>query len=171
MDHGPSNSPTQVTVTSVPPSGPPSNTFPPLHFVSPNSAGASSSSFRSIPVCSEQGSFSKRGRDDSDSVSAASSISSNVLIPAFPVATQSATKRQRPVGYTVPRQVAKNTLLATMGSLATAPGGAPGIGNNNSNMQVQFRRQLSGSKLDSFIGQHDSMDVDDTDSRPRSMSF
>src|SRR3569623_1301819 len=136
------NSPSHVTV-AVPSTGPPSNSFPPVLFVSPNSSGASNNSFKSLRVCSEYGS-SKRGRDDSDSISAASSISSHVPIPAPVIpAGQQTFKRSRAVGYTAPRHVAKNTLLATMGSLAAAPCPQDPSGNT----RVQFRRQLSGSKL------------------------
>jgi hypothetical protein len=92
-----------------------------------------------------------------------------------------AAKRSRLATYTPPRQVPKNTFLATMGSLAVAAASVPpssaGIGaatsNNGSVARVPIRRQLSGSKLEGFLGNHDSMEVDESadGTRPRSMSF
>jgi hypothetical protein len=97
-------------------------------------------------------------------------------------AQQQPAKRSRLATYTPPRNPTKNTnLLAAMGSLAAAAPAAAEPPKNSSGAatsfggmaRVPFRRQLSGSRLEGFLGNHDSMDVDESgaDSRPRSMSF
>jgi hypothetical protein len=72
-------------------------------------------------------------------------------------------KRSRPNNYEEARTV-KPSILTALGSLA-------GGGQGGSNATVPLRRRLSGGALDEFIGGHDNMDMDTTDSRPRSMSF
>ena len=72
-------------------------------------------------------------------------------------------KKSRPNNYRAAREV-KPSILTAMGSLV---GGAQ-VG---SNISVSHRRQLSGGQLEDFLGGHDNMDMDVTDSRPRSMSF
>jgi hypothetical protein len=100
---------------------------------------------------------------------------------------QQPAKRSRLATYTPPRNPTKNAnLLAAMGSLAAgaATAAAAGQPKNSSGaktgvggmVRVPFRRQLSGSRLEGFLGNHDSMDVDESgvasaESRPRSMSF
>jgi hypothetical protein len=97
---------------------------------------------------------------------------------------QQPSKRSRLATYTPPRNPTKNAnLLAAMGSLAAGAataaaaeqpknsGAASSVGGM---VRVPFRRQLSGSRLEGFLGNHDSMDVDESggaESRPRSMSF
>jgi len=170
----------------------------PVHFISPTSSATSCLSTQSHSC---GGSFAttgansdhsnpKRGRDDSDSHSESGNSFQAAAVAPPPVAQShqqlheqqqqqqqqqpaAAMKRTRANNYIAPKQVAKNSLLASMGSLAV-PAAAAGFGGNNNDpagRRVQFRRQLSGSKLESFIGNHDSMDVDKDESRPRSMSF
>jgi hypothetical protein len=77
-------------------------------------------------------------------------------------------KKVRDNNYIAPRQV-PNSLISSMGSLV---GGSTSMGLQNNNLRVHMRRQLSGSQLDSFLGDHDAMDVErPAESRPRSMSF
>jgi hypothetical protein len=100
---------------------------------------------------------------------------------------QQPAKRTRLATYTPPRNPTKNAnLLAAMGSLAAGPataaateppknGGGAALSAGGM-IRVPFRRQLSGSRLEGFLGNHDSMDVDESgaasaESRPRSMSF
>ena len=76
-------------------------------------------------------------------------------------------KKSRPNNYIAPR-VVPTTFTSTMGSLVK---NGANTGMQKSNTRVQLRRQLSGGKLDAYLGSDDSMDVDNSDSRPRSMSF
>lgn len=136
-----------------------------FHYVSPVSSSSYHSN-TSIPAHSDH-SF-KRCRDaDSDSiVSDSSVILQQAILPAQP---STVPKKSRGNAYIAPRQVDKKSLLSTMGSLAQ--GAAMNANAASGNLRIQFRRQLSGGKLDGFIGvDHDAMDVDN-DARPRSMSF
>jgi hypothetical protein len=72
-------------------------------------------------------------------------------------------KRSRPNNYEAARNI-KPSILTALGSLA-------GGGQGGSNASVPLRRRLSGGAVEEFIGGHDNMDMDTTDSRPRSMSF
>jgi hypothetical protein len=145
----------------------------------------------------------KRGRNDAPPPSAASDSGASIAAasyptlpsiqqpqlrlppptagpPPIPEVQQQAAKRSRLATYTPPRQVPKNTFLSAMGSLAVAGAGANGPPSAAANgdggggaARVPVRRQLSGSKLEGFLGNHDCMEVDEsTDAtRPRSMSF
>mmetsp|Transcript_115010 Transcript_115010/g.171897 ORF Transcript_115010/g.171897 Transcript_115010/m.171897 type:complete len:150 (+) Transcript_115010:309-758(+) len=110
----------------------------------------------------------KRGRDG-DGVG--NSQAQHLGMPAQPTPQQAqapasppvSNKRSRPNNYEAARTV-KPSILTALGSLA-------GGGQGDSNTTVPLRRRLSGGALDEFIGGHDNMDMDTTDSRPRSMSF
>lgn len=136
-----------------------------VHFVSPDS-GANTHSISAVSDHSI-----KRFRNDSES----SDVSSySICQPA----QQQATKKSRGNAYVAPRKVPKS-FVSEVGSLAAATVAQDTRGLNStgtstlgsSMMRVHLRRQLSGGKLDPFLGDHDAMDVDASDSRPRSMSF
>lgn len=96
------------------------------------------------------------------------SWSTVAMTPTAVVSPQASShKRSRPNHYQPPRQVPPSVTSA-MGSLV---GGSM----QQSNVSVQLRRQLSGSRLDQYIGNHDRMEEDNTvgtaSLRPRSMSF
>jgi hypothetical protein len=96
-------------------------------------------------------------------------------------AYSSLTKRTRPNTYIAPREVGK-TFNNQVGSIAAAfvvncqqQNQQQQQPNTTGFPRINIRRQLSGSKIESFLsgssGEHnDSMDVDES-SRPRSMSF
>jgi hypothetical protein len=73
-------------------------------------------------------------------------------------------KRARSFNYRVPHTI-PTTLISTMGTLATT------TTTSSSNLRVHLRKQLSGSKMEQFLGNHDAMDVEPVETRPRSMSF
>jgi hypothetical protein len=98
-----------------------------------------------------------------------------------------ACKRSRPNEYLAPRTI-KNTFLSTMGSLVAhqqqratqntatphhqqhhRPGTAAAT--TTFERHVPLRRQLSGGKLEPYLGNHDAMEVESSDSRPRRMSL
>lgn len=78
-------------------------------------------------------------------------------------AQQLAPKKLRNNTYMAPRCLPP-TFTSQTGSLVVA-------NNGNDPRQVGFRRQLSTSKIEVFLGDHDAMDVDTETTRPRSMSF
>jgi hypothetical protein len=153
-------------------------TIPDIHYVSPGSASNSNTATVGSVAST------KRYRDDSDAscgslVSATSTILCRTVPPAPFVHAQAqqlqslrqqlpprqaqqpsqpVSKKSRENTYIAPRKVPKS-LISSMGSLA----GGPGL----------MRRQLSGSNIDPYLGDHDSMDVESAadSSRPRSMSF
>lgn len=84
---------------------------------------------------------------------------------APPPPPSSTTKKSRTNTYRAAREV-KPSILTAMGSLA----GASQVG-SRLGLSVPLRRQLSGGNLEEYLGGHDKMDMDVTDSRPRSMSF
>lgn len=107
---------------------------------------------------------SKRCRDEDESEAHNGHVSHSAIpIPVQP--NLHSPKRNRLNAYHAPRIVPKS-FTSTMGSLA-----AGGGGHEKSGLRVHNRRQLSGSKLDEYLGDHDSMDVDTTEAKPRSMSF
>jgi hypothetical protein len=131
------------------------------HFVSPNQAANDgydmiSSAVASAVVCASMPFISdhpeKRERDDG--------CNSTQHIP---VARPSAQKKSRRNTYVAPRHVPA-TFTGQMGSLVVTK-------NINDPRQVGFRRQLSSSKIEGFLGDHDAMEVDTETTRPRSMSF
>ena len=125
------------------------------HFVSPTSSAAS--------VGGPHSDHSKRGRREEQSES-----SDDSTAPVQP-ALQSP-KKTRCNTYIAPRTV-PNSFINSMGTLVAPVPAAPSGG--SSNLRVHMRRQLSGGKIESFLGDHDAMDVDTTSesTRPRSMSF
>lgn len=152
------------------PPAPPQQQQAHMNFVSPSSSATSTLSTFS---CHSHGTTKsdhsvKRGRDQHESDSCVSDSDSFYQPP--PQQSSSPAKRTRQNAYIAPTQVDPKSLLSQMGSLAAAPSSST---NNNSNLRVQFRRQLSGSNLESFFlgNSHDSMDVDTNDTRPRRMSF
>jgi hypothetical protein len=95
----------------------------------------------------------------------------------------SATKKQRPNGYIAPKQI-PDSFTSRVGShvvasanMRASTGAMNAAGSNHPNDQVPkqviFRRQLSSGKIECFLhgDNHDSMDVETAESRPRSMSF
>jgi len=76
---------------------------------------------------------------------------------------QATPKKKRSNAYIAPRQV-PSTFTSQMGSLVVSK-------DSNSQQRVGFRRQLSSSKIEAFLGDHDAMDVEPESTRPRSMSF
>jgi len=115
-----------------------------------------------ILFSSKASDHSKRGRDDSES-DGTYSCSTETTVPI------ALSKRTRDISYIAPRKI-PNTFTSAVGSLAVSSMGSGG-GTLDRNRRVSFRRQLSGSKVESFLGgDHDAMDVE-TETRPRSMSF
>lgn len=104
-----------------------------------------------MPTVSEH--LVKRERSDLD-----------IFARQIPVEQQSASKKTRSNIYIPPRQI-PISFTSQVGSLA--------VGSTRSNdlNQVGFRRQLSSSKIECFLGDHDAMDVDMETTRQRSMSF
>jgi hypothetical protein len=136
-----------------------------LPYVSP--ASASSTQYMSVTSCHESLSLSvasdhsKRGRDDSESESYSLP---DILGPV------SLSKKTRENAYIAPRKVPQ-TFTSTVGTLATCSASDRGRG-GGIDRRVHFRRQLSVSKVESFLdGDHNAMDVDTSETRPRSMSF
>ena len=113
----------------------------------------------------------KRDRNVSDSEEsvAAATVVTQPTDPA-----ESSSKRSRGNAYIAPRTVPK-TLVSVMGSLAPMPTcgalastqGSTG----SSGIERVGTRRLSGGNIHDFLGDHDAMDVDNSDARPRSMSF
>lgn len=101
----------------------------------------------------------KRHREDDDSWATVA------MTPMVVSPHGSSHKRSRSNNYQPPRQVPPSVTSA-MGSLV-------GGSTQHNPLSVQLRRQLSGSRLDQYIGNHDRMEVDAVTSlqRPRSMSF
>jgi hypothetical protein len=160
-----------------------SSHYPASAYVSPASACPSAS------LSSASDHSVKRDRDDSH----------HIQLPLAPPA-MSAAKRARSSEYR-PAVKVPTTLISTMGTLAGCPqsvvmpmsaggvsaaaaamvgggssspvtvaGGMPAVV-VHSNLRVHLRRQLSGSKVEQFLGDHDAMDIESADVRPRSMSF
>jgi hypothetical protein len=70
-----------------------------------------------------------------------------------------------------PPSVGTSTRSTSTGTSSSATTSASNL-SSNPNLRVHLRRQLSGGQLDPFLGgDHDEMDVEAADSRPRSMSF
>jgi hypothetical protein len=84
---------------------------------------------------------------------------------APPLPASSTPKKFRSNTYRAAREV-KPSILTAMGSLAGASQAGSRLG-----LSVPLRRQLSGGNLEEYLAGHDNMDMDVTDSRPRSMSF
>jgi hypothetical protein len=84
---------------------------------------------------------------------------------APPPTPSSTPKKSRSNTYRAAREV-KPSILTAMGSLAGVSQAGSRLG-----LSVPLRRQLSGGNLEEYLGAHDNMDMDVTDSRPRSMSF
>lgn len=112
-------------------------------------------------------------------------LNQSFAVPVDPVddsSRPSSSKKSRPNNYIAPKVVAK-TYNSEVGSLALAgavkhlppqhlpPQHFPSHGGSNG-FRFNLRRQLSGSKIESFLsnGEQDSMEVDDS-TKPRSMSF
>lgn len=140
----------------------------------------SSCATSSMSVVSERNTaMVKRDRNDQDcyyySLSSSSSLHYNVP-PPLTQQLESASKKTRHNGYIAPRQIPA-TFTSQVGSLAVGNSAISGnstitAGGNNDMRQVGFRRQLSSSKIECFLGgDHDAMDVDADTPRPRSMSF
>jgi len=122
------------------------------HFVTPTSSA----------IGMHSSDHSKRGREDHSE----SSVDSTAAAPLPVQPTLQSPKKTRNNAYIAPRTV-PNSFISSMGTLV-APAAVPG-----SNLRVHMRRELSGGKIESFLGDHDAMDVDTTSetTRPRSMSF
>lgn len=90
-----------------------------------------------------------------------------VVCEETPLVSVTPQKKARSSTYEAPR-VVKPSILTAMGTLAA--NGAPGPISGGS---VPVRRRLSGGNLEEFLGTHHdhNMDMDTSDSRPRSMSF
>lgn len=119
-------------------------------FVSPTSSGTSLSSSDST----------KRGREDGANNT---QHQDPVLAPPF----LPPDKKSRANNYIAPHTY-PNTFTSTMGTLVSSHAS---LNWSSSLRSVPLRRQLSGSQLESFLGDHDDMDVDVSEQRPRSMSF
>jgi hypothetical protein len=119
-----------------------------------------------LPVTVSQ----KRGRGD-DSRPSLPAYTCYAPVPvqpteeAPPPPLSSTPKKSRPNTYRAAREV-RPSILTAMGSLAGASQAGSRLG-----LSVPLRRQLSGGNLEEYLGGHDKMDTDMTDSRPRSMSF
>jgi hypothetical protein len=166
-----------------------------LNYLTPSPAGSSLPSF---PYHHHQHAYDshlstpKRGRTESESTTyetAPNTCYQHAEIQQPLALPQSSSKKSRANNYIASRPVTKS-LISTMGSLAGPP---PCVStstrsdsnstsssatacasnlSNNPNLRVHLRRQLSGGQLDPFLGgDHDDMDVEPADSRPRSMSF
>lgn len=97
----------------------------------------------------------------------------------------SAAKKQRPNGYIAPKQIPDSftsrvgSHLVVGGNMRSSTGTSSmsAAGSHHPNDQVpklvNFRRQLSSGKIECFLNgdNHDSMDVETAETRPRSMSF
>jgi hypothetical protein len=95
----------------------------------------------------------------------------------------SATKKQRLNGYIAPKQIPDSftsrvgSHVVGGGSMRAATGSVSVAGSHHPNdpapKQVLLRRQLSSGKIECFLNgdNHDSMDVETAETRPRSMSF
>ena len=84
-------------------------------------------------------------------------------------------KKKRSNHYIAPREIAKtyNSEIGSLAAAAATQATQQQQGNNLlGNMRLNLRRQLSGSKIESYLsnGCDEGMDIDDC-SRPRSMSF
>jgi hypothetical protein len=173
----------------------PSPSVTPSTYLTPSPAGSSLPTF---PHHHYQHSYDshlstpKRGRTDSESTTyeTTPNIYYQHAEMQQPLALpQSSSKKSRANNYIASRPVTKS-LISTMGSLAGPPpcvstntrsssesasSSATAYASNlssNPNLRVHLRRQLSGGQLDPFLGgDHDDMDVEPADSRPRSMSF
>ena len=172
-------------------SSPPPNVTPST-YLTPSPAGSSLPRF---PYHQHQHSYDshlstpKRSRTDSESTTFETTDNTyyqhaEMQPPALP---QSSSKKSRANNYIASRPVTKS-LISTMGSLvgpphsvmtssrstSTSSSATTSASNLSSNpdLRVHLRRQLSGGQLDPFLGgDHDEMDVEPADSRPRSMSF
>ena len=138
---------------------------------SPSSAQHLSHDMYKKPQCYVETQTSKRGRD-ADQSHANPNPSNDALSVSVPSGFQAieqnhSPKKLRPNNYVAPTTVPK-TFTSAVGSLIKA---GANLGTQKSNTRVQLRRQLSGGQLDAFLGQDDGMDVDNPDTRPRSMSF
>jgi hypothetical protein len=129
-------------------------------------------SFPSFPLPHHHGNTPpKRGRADSE-LTQDERVNYQVERISPPDMTPNS-KKSRVNTYIAPRAAAKPSLIATLGSLVGGPTGATGAASSKShpNLRVHLRKQLSGGQLDPFLGDHDSMDVETAENRPRSMSF
>jgi hypothetical protein len=174
----------------------PSPNVTPSAYLTPSPAGSSLPSFP-YPHLQHQHSYDshlstpKRSRTDSESTTFETIDNTyyqhaEMQPPALP---QSSSKKSRANDYIASRPVTKS-LVSTMGSLvgpnpsvstssrslgtgtsSSATASASNL-SSNPNLRVHMRRQLSGGQLDPFLGgDHDEMDIEPADSRPRSMSF
>ena len=88
----------------------------------------------------------------------------------------SATKKQRPNGYIAPKQI-PDSFTSRVGShvVGNMRGSTVASSDNVAppHRQVALRKQLSSGKIECFLNgeSHDSMDVEPSEARPRSMSF
>lgn len=124
----------------------------------------------------------KRARDDGADATALSPGSNHADgAPALPLPScalpSSQQKRSRENKYVPPRKIPQ-TFTSVMGTLAvtssSSASSSSGLvwGATRAGKRVSLRRQLSGSNMEAFIGgDHDAMDVDNSETRPRSMSF
>ena len=87
-----------------------------------------------------------------------------------PLPAESSSKRTRSNNYSPPTDVPK-TLISTMGTLVPQATAARSWNGFPSKQRVPFRRELSGSKLEGYLGERDNDAMDVEPSRPRSMSF
>lgn len=96
------------------------------------------------------------------------SESEQIYAPSF--------KKSRSNTFIAPKVVAK-TFNSEIGSLVAVANTQLQQGNNvtgNNSLRCNFRRQLSGSKIEGFLsggGDQEAMDVDTESNKPRSMSF
>ena len=113
----------------------------------------------------------KRGRGEHDETTNSCQDGRSIQTPSVgyeesPVISSTPQKKARSSTYEAPRAV-KTSILTAMGTLASS--GAPGTIPGGS---VPLRRRLSGGHLEEFMGTQDlNMEMDTSESRPRSMSF
>jgi hypothetical protein len=179
------------TPTHIPWLSSPSSNVTPHTYLTPSPAGSSMPSF---PQHHRHNSDShlttpKRDRTDSESITSEASHNASyqqVVEIQQPLVLPSSNKKSRGNAYIASRPVTKS-FNSTMGSLvgltpcistnASSTSTSSSVTacasnlSNNPNLRVHMRRQLSGSQLDPFLGDHDDMEVEAADSRPRSMSF
>lgn len=164
-----------ATPSSVPVFGSPHHVSP----TAPNYAMPFSSSPQVTEMCISQSmttsDHGKRGRDDEDTSSERFRHSSNTMVSVPQSQQQDAnssfSKRSRENKYIAPRFIPQ-TVTSAMGTLTQSAHAPLFKSSSVTDIRVDLRRQLSSSRIDSFISSKDqnSMDLDNSE-RNRRMSF
>jgi hypothetical protein len=179
------------TPAQIPCLSSPSSNVTPRTYLTPSPAGSYMPSFPQHNRHHSDSHLStpKRGRTDSESIASEASHNASyqqVVEVEQPLVLPSSSKKSRGNNYIASRPVTKS-FNSTMGSLVGPPpcistnAGSTSTSSsvtacasslrNNPNLRVHMLRQLSVSQVDPFLGDHDDMEVEPADSRPRSMSF